>query len=120
MTKRRRFLFGGLLLVSAILGVHLRVAEADSKPATIFSNPMTATLAEQMLLDPQGLIDQWRIQNTLCRGGSGDQPDTQRACEKRQEIGRALDNLDWCYGTKDQMAYQMQWHQCRAESNRYE
>lgn len=81
--------------------------------------PVSA-LGESRPAAVQALIEQWTAQNSLCRGGSGDKPETQDACEKRQQTGRALDALNWCYGTKTQMAYEMEWHPCRADSNRYE
>lgn len=70
--------------------------------------------------DPETLVVQWREQNTLCRGLPGDDPRSVAACEQRQGIGRALGQLGWCYGKRDQMAYQMQWHRCGAASLRPE
>lgn len=64
----------------------------------------TAESFAQIQPDADALIAQWTAQNTLCRGSSGDKPETQRACEERQRIGRTLDALGWCYGKKDQMA----------------
>ena len=61
---------------------------------------------------PDRLIAQWREQNGLCRGLHGDDPRMQPACDERQRIGRALDAQGWCYGREDQMAYEMDWHEC--------
>jgi len=88
--------------------------------ALVCSAITTSISYAQVQPGPQALIKQWTAQNTLCRGLSGDKPESQLACEERQRIGHALDRLGWCYGKKDQMAYQMQWHPCRADSNRYE
>lgn len=66
--------------------------------------------------DAQRLIAEWKEQNTLCRGLHGDDPRMQPACDERQRIGRSLDRLGWCYGEKDQMTYQMQWHRCDGNS----
>lgn len=68
----------------------------------------------------EALIEAWREQNTLCRGLPGDDPRSVAACEKRQGIGRDLGRLGWCYGKRDQLAYQMQWHRCEAASLRPE
>lgn len=68
----------------------------------------------------QTLIARWLAQNSLCRGLPGDDPRSIAACEKRQAIGRELGHLGWCYGKRDQMAYQMQWHRCEADSLRPE
>jgi len=69
--------------------------------------------------DHEALIAQWKEQNSLCRGLSGDDPRTQPACDERQRIGRALYRQGWCYGEKGQYGYQMQWHRCRADSKPY-
>jgi hypothetical protein len=66
---------------------------------------------------PGGLISQWTRLNTLCRGGSGDDPKTMQACEARQDIGRKIDKANWCYGKKGQYAYQYEWHACVAKSH---
>lgn len=65
---------------------------------------------------PEQLIEQWREQNSLCRGLHGDDPRMQPACDARQRSGRALDAQGWCYGKKDQMGYQMKWHPCGPDS----
>ena len=92
------------LVAACLVGIAFATpAEAQDPPAAVRS-----------------LIELWTAQNSLCRGSSGDKPETQRACMERQATGRALDALNWCYGAKGQMAYQMRWHRCRADSNRYE
>lgn len=67
----------------------------------------------------QALIAAWKEQNTLCRGLHGDDPRTQPACDERQRLGRALYERGWCYGEENQLAYQMQWHRCHANSVPY-
>lgn len=65
---------------------------------------------------PAGLISQWEDQNSACRGGRGDLPETDLACERREAIGAKLDVVGWCYGREGEFGYQMQWHQCQAAS----
>ena len=67
--------------------------------------------------DADALIQRWNDLNSDCRGGSGDDPKTLEACDERdQTVGRALEDLGWCYGKEDQAGYQMQWHKCEADS----
>lgn len=80
---------------------------------------MSAARAEDQP-DARTLIAKWVEQNTLCRGLHGDDPRMQPACDERQRLGRELYKRGWCYGEKNQMAYQMQWHRCHANSRPYE
>jgi hypothetical protein len=67
--------------------------------------------------DADTLIQRWNDLNSHCRGGSGDDPKTLEACDERdQVVGRALEDIGWCYGKEDQAGYQMQWHKCEADS----
>lgn len=65
---------------------------------------------------PDGLIAKWTTQNSQCRGGSGDDPRTTAACRERSKTGREIDERGWCYGKKDQIAAQYQWHACTRAS----
>jgi len=89
-----------LAIVAVILG--MGAARAEDQP------------------DAQTLIARWIEQNTLCRGLHGDDAGMQPACDERQRLGRALYKRGWCYGEKNQMAYEMQWHRCHANSEPYE
>lgn len=77
--------------------------------------PISTAFAEQTPA-PAELIAKWQEQNGLCRGFHGDDPRTQPACDERQRLGRALDAQGWCYGKKEQMGYQMEWHKCGPDS----
>jgi hypothetical protein len=44
-----------------------------------------------------GLIEQWEELNENCRGGSGDNPDTIKACDQRAEFSERLGTLGYCY-----------------------
>lgn len=65
---------------------------------------------------PDGLIAKWTAQNSQCRGGHGDDPKTMAACRERSRTGREIDARGWCYGKKDQIAAQYQWHACTRAS----
>ena len=53
--------------------------------------------------------------NGTCRGGSGDSPATQKACEERDRIGKQLEAQGWCYGPQSVPQYQKKWGPCRSE-----
>ncbi len=36
------------------------------------------------------LLENWYLENQRCRGGSGDQPDTWKACERRSKVNAEL------------------------------
>lgn len=65
---------------------------------------------------PDTLIARWGEQNSQCRGGSGDDPKTMAACRERGKTGREIDARGWCYGKKDQIGAQYQWHACTRTS----
>ncbi|MDR9808895.1 COG3904 family protein [Rhizobium hidalgonense] len=68
---------------------------------------------------PDRIISQWHVENGKCRGSTNaDSPETQKACERREEIGTLLGRFGWCYGHKDEYGYQMKWHHCDVNSNR--
>ena len=56
--------------------------------------------------------------NSLCRGGSGDDPRTIAACKKRDAVSRALGGMGWCFGKEGEFEYQKQWHRCQPGSIR--
>jgi hypothetical protein len=54
-----------------------------------------------------------------CRGGSGDSPATQKACEQRDAIVVKLQKLGWCFGNGDpnQIEADKFWQKCRKGSH---
>jgi len=67
---------------------------------------------------PDRFLSRWLDANSLCRGGSGDDTETLKACDRREAVGRLLDNVGWCYGRHGEYGYQMEWHACGRDSNR--
>lgn len=53
-----------------------------------------------------------------CRGGSGDSPLTQAACDERTEYMDRLKALNMCFGKIGESSHQGQWHRCGPNSNR--
>lgn len=50
--------------------------------------------------------------NEQCRGGSGDSPLTQKACDERDKLISGLGKKGWCYGHEGQASYERQWERC--------
>jgi hypothetical protein len=75
-----------------------------------------ATMAQAQSADE--LIASYRALNSACRGGSGDDPRTQRACVERDHAVAALQKAGYCYGRRGQVGAQMSWHRCGADSLR--
>jgi hypothetical protein len=65
---------------------------------------------------PKKLIRQWEVANENCRGGSGDDPKTLKACDVREKLARQLEAAKWCYGKEGQSGYQYTWHRCQKGS----
>ncbi|TPI27106.1 hypothetical protein FJW07_31510 [Mesorhizobium sp. B3-1-9] len=61
---------------------------------------------------PAKLIGQWQVADENCRGGSGDDPKTEKACSARDALARQLETAKWCYGKNGQSRYQYKWHRC--------
>lgn len=61
---------------------------------------------------PKRIISQWHDQNGACRGGSGNEDETWRACDRREVIDVKLRAVGWCYGREGEYGYQMSWHIC--------
>ena len=51
--------------------------------------------------------------NDDCRGGSGDDPQTMKACEKRDAIVEELAKKGWCYGHEGQIGAEKIWEKCK-------
>ncbi|MBZ9940140.1 hypothetical protein LB533_03375 [Mesorhizobium sp. BR1-1-13] len=65
---------------------------------------------------PARLIRQWQAANENCRGGSGDDPQTVKACGARDVLADQLEAAKWCYGKNGQSGYQYKWHRCQKGS----
>ena len=70
------------------------------------------------ITDPKILQAFWADTNGRCRGGSGDERATWKACDERTAYSERLDALGWCYGKVGQIGADMRWHRCTADSNR--
>ncbi|HEY4250820.1 MAG TPA: hypothetical protein VGM87_06455 [Roseomonas sp.] len=78
---------------------------------------MALPAAAQTPSEPTGLLALERHANELCRGMSGDNPETASLCEVRDDLVRRLRSVGWCYGQRGEISAQMRWHRCNARSN---
>ena len=56
---------------------------------------------------PNTLISRWTDENDRCRGGSGDEPETLQACDRRDLLDEQLTNESWCLRFPGES-----WHRC--------
>ncbi|MCC4258588.1 MULTISPECIES: hypothetical protein [Sphingobium] len=104
-------------------GTSERQDEATSfQNAQINVNPVPASMPEkdapEWTAKETALINDWRRLNEQCRGGSGDDPATLKACEDREDATTRLQNAGICYGEAGQSGYQMTIHRCNERSIR--
>lgn len=59
------------------------------------------------------LIRREEAANDRCRGGSGDNPATHRACSQRDGLVEQLEKLGWCYGHEGQVMADRKWEPCQ-------
>jgi hypothetical protein len=90
----------------------------DPKSKKILAESSKVLRADKGSKEPSRLINQWDQENGNCRGNSGDDPETWKACGRRDAIGAKLDKIGWCFGRKGEAGYQHQWHLCSQDSDR--
>ncbi|RCW81960.1 S1C family serine protease [Phyllobacterium bourgognense] len=99
----------GVASMSIDWDTSLEVITSESSSVIKHERPDTKTAS---------LISTWFDENSKCRGGAGNDPQTDKACARRETLSDNLYSMGWCYGKKHQYGYQMKWHQCTADSNR--
>ena len=126
-------LYGPPRAFSGVLGDNVAGAKVFVVVLGIAQSP-TEQLAKQRLCAAKGmpiaslsaapdtkeigaLIAQERALNTRCRGTEGANP-ASTVCTQRNEVGRKLNTLGWCYGRQGEPGYQNEWHSCQANSVR--
>lgn len=57
------------------------------------------------------LIEQWEELNENCRGGSGDDPDTMKACDQRTGVSDRLEAMGYCYNGETTAS--SEWNRCK-------
>lgn len=76
--------------------------------------PSAAPVDESNSMPPstKALAAQWLQLNETCRGGSGDDPATQQACDKRENVYAQIHAANWCWGHKDDDGASRTWVKC--------
>ena len=62
--------------------------------------------------DVRNLLKEYVVEDELCRGGAGDDPETNAACDHREEFDQKLLKVGWCFGQQSQYGYQTHWAPC--------
>lgn len=86
--------------------------EWDPVTSKIISENGKVIMTDKGERTPKRIISQWYDQNGACRGGSGNEDETWRACDRREDISAKLAAVGWCYGRPGEYGYQMSWHVC--------
>lgn len=60
-----------------------------------YCSTVATTATDQKTVET--LIEQWADEEENCRGGSGDDPSTLEACERRSVVSGRLERLGYCY-----------------------
>jgi hypothetical protein len=63
------------------------------------------------------LFRSWHRNNVACRGGSGDDPETDKACDARAADGDALRARGWCRGPEGASGAEMRWVPCAGSAS---
>lgn len=89
-----------------LLGLALSPSVAISAPSTVYSR-------EQI----KPLVLQVEALNDRCRGGSGDDPETQKICDQRDLLGQSIADKGWCWGdgSDTQIGADKQWQLCKPQ-----
>ncbi|HJE71673.1 hypothetical protein [Pseudomonas oryzihabitans] len=80
--------------------------------STFLCLPYFAQAAPMERAQATPLLEQIDDLNEQCRGGSGDDPRTMAACNKRDAFLSRLTKSGWCYGDDNQAGYQRYWKTC--------
>ncbi|KAF1003692.1 MAG: hypothetical protein GAK36_00200 [Pseudomonas sp.] len=89
--------------------VPLVIACAISTSAVAGTDPLKVDFHTQNLPNLVGLYGSL---NEACRGGSGDSPETQRYCDRRDEAYSEIESRGWCWGPDDAIGADKSWIAC--------
>lgn len=64
----------------------------------------------------RSLVKRAEVEDEQCRGGSGDAPETLKACNRRYAMMVELERRDWCWGGGE-ASYQDRWLRCSTDPN---
>lgn len=84
----------------------------DPATGVILSETGKVLETDKGATQPVRLLAQWHGENNICRGSSGNSPETMAACDRREAVYEKLKAVGWCYGREGEYGYQMDWHTC--------
>jgi len=85
----------------------------DSAVEVMFNDLVTEMPCSTVPQDVAQLMAQEEKLNDRCRGGSGDDNATQKACDVRDDLLRKLQSKNWCWGHEEQIGAERTWEPCR-------
>lgn len=77
-------------------------------------DPFSSDLATMNL---PNLVSLHESMNDQCRGGSGDSPDTERYCDRRDVIYKEIESRGWCWGPDNASGADKSWIECQVKTN---
>lgn len=85
-----------------------------AKPEVPAEAPQPTARADFVASLPQVqvLLDRWTQENEACRGGSGEEAETNAACDARGRTDVELKASGWCYGENAAYGFQNEWRPC--------
>lgn len=95
------------VIVSAAWLISISAAVAGQDP---FSTDLSA-------MNLPNLVSLHESMNDQCRGGSGDNPDTQRYCDRRDAIYKEIERRGWCWGPDSAVGADKSWVECPVASS---
>lgn len=68
----------------------------------------------------QSLIEKSETLDDKCRGGSGNNPSTMKACDQRDKVIASIEKKGWCFGSlnRDDAGYNYRWIPCKLDKSR--
>lgn len=88
--------------------------------AALLVTVLSSSCGETENRDVETLKREWEDANGKCRGGSGDNPDTLSACDRRDKLTENLESSGWCYTSGDEPAYASSWRSCPEQASQEE
>lgn len=87
-----------------------KAGQRPARPAAIAGAPIGAASAPAE--DVHQMLAEWQELNSQCRGGMGEWSETERACNRREEVDAKISAQGWCYGENAAYGYQSEWRKC--------
>lgn len=121
-TRWGLFLFSAFVIAVVLVITYVVINGGNNSPEILSDNRKIKNLIipkdvsdnkNHEIVSVDGLISRWIEAENKCRGGPGDDPETDMACEEREQIDSRLTAAGWCYGEPGQYGYEMKWHECK-------